>query len=1737
MNSNGQTHFEWKTTASFSGSHNSGNYKKTSVTVRKHMFIPFVVNGSSSNTNVKKAIENGNNTGRFVSEEFIAEHDGIGLKLKNVSTCSSNANHRLCTLDNFGWLQISDQEFIIKERPKKELTIEKTKHIAKECHQACQQMIDAKERSCIAYSFNSESRKCALFEQITLEVSWLDRLLSNATKKVKNFRKKRHTVSRIALPQTYIAQYQWLISPSVPRELVGKKKSDDYQIIEFANAGVFECIAVCEHSPQRCVKFVFDEVNGKCFLKKEKAHKSTDDDKDSSEEEDDDEEEKYKKIVYKTGWISGRNLKELINQGHVLKQSNQSNLSTLDFDSQRENRTKEYVEIFKPIETENQKASIDHTKTTTVSPTPTSKQSNEMLETTDNEIHSNDPETLVFTDEPHNSDYFTTSAYEDENQILNSETTRFDDQVIDITTNAHQNADISPNSKSRTKVSDHATTKTEFEQSTTTFSTFQPDHYEDSNDSNLTKLIQRIIESPKTALVEPVTISPPLTTDDLAVIREHRFTVGKNTTEEPLDTADTEYMSQFQRCDTNSSSSDDESSALCTLNNFEWLQLADTEIGKPTEDDQKSRFSLPTVEFTFRQADNDGVEQCQRRCQLMAPKEPALPTLTIANGCVAFTYDLDAGKCTLFMEIELEQTWLKRLAGTSSATTNWPQELPKPLGSKRNSVSRVNVPPVMIVGDQWITSYRVLPMRTLTLRYKITEITSTNKTFFGCLNACSQLPGCHEVIYSSVEEICYVLKDHHHNGGAIQKENHSGGDSEKISLKSSWISAKYLFNKKAIELYKDSSKSKGKLEYENSESVRQFQPSATFLNHISHLYPYLVFRDLLISHAPAAAATNNLETANSRPSEGTTSDYLYTIPSCTSTGQTLCNLNNFELIQVKDVQINKEGNTPAKEVTLSRGTDLPESCHNLCVQLKRKHTAAVDLDESKEANSFKKKAYHTCVAYSYEKDTGRCLLYEAVSLEGDWIKSLLTSATTSSSSEQPPKGLVRKRDTTTRIFVPQFEFTLNNHNGIWLIGPQLPPQYMTNMGLRSGQIPTVQLTTADQVYEPFTASLGECAASCQRSKHDCRQFVYNTDRQMCYYVGREEGDFSKEVLLQVGWIGGLYQEAEVTGEQQLQVHSSSANCSEDGYYPHENDCTKFYRCSNGVRFDFDCSPGTHFNPSINNCDWPESAGCSKSAGKVNHLDTEDEVLIQRRCKTCTKHDHSDSHSHGVPPFEPANEESRNSPVTLTEEEVLRILQNHGVSSTKRQIASTKVDNKTKTIHLPYAVNQNETLPTAEEGTEEDFVDSIHVPHKRTISSLPTCSSLPTSATGTEQLRPCKTGSNFDWMQLSDTTLADSDNQTAQTTAQLHKEVKLQSSDGDEVADACGRLCQRMTPLGGHQQQQQQHQHSPSAFTSCVAYSFEVSSGRCLLYSQLKLPLNWVQLMVETTTTTTTTTTVIKSTFKHSPGFKTRLNVPKSQLIMRQWLITPAIPLGISFEETAASTDNSASAYKLSNAKTAHFFDCLTVCMKMPQCLAIVYSALDHKCFVSEKSANASLQEKTVVYRSGWVSAKNLHALTSNNLKNVLQPRSGANRFYIETNAVILDLVEQYLLKKDYKSIIPQSDRKYLNPLDTMTSVTSLDECQNRCAQSWLDKNLKEDHSVKLSEDDEQTIWENEAQIEPRKRRFIDIKKTIAQYKEKKQAKEAEKKQIEIEERLKKFKCKFIAVRENLLASGENKVRV
>ncbi|KAK0402116.1 hypothetical protein QR680_016153 [Steinernema hermaphroditum] len=51
-------------------------------------------------------------------------------------------------------------------------------------------------------------------------------------------------------------------------------------------------------------------------------------------------------------------------------------------------------------------------------------------------------------------------------------------------------------------------------------------------------------------------------------------------------------------------------------------------------------------------------------------------------------------------------------------------------------------------------------------------------------------------------------------------------------------------------------------------------------------------------------------------------------------------------------------------------------------------------------------------------------------------------------------------------------------------------------------------------------------------------------------------------------------------------------CREDGFFPDPESCFRFYRCANGIAYQFDCAGGLHFNAKTGQCDHPIAANCN-----------------------------------------------------------------------------------------------------------------------------------------------------------------------------------------------------------------------------------------------------------------------------------------------------------------------------------------------------------------------------------------------------------------------------------------------------------------------------------------------------------------------------------------------------------------
>ncbi|CAG9786148.1 unnamed protein product [Diatraea saccharalis] len=95
---------------------------------------------------------------------------------------------------------------------------------------------------------------------------------------------------------------------------------------------------------------------------------------------------------------------------------------------------------------------------------------------------------------------------------------------------------------------------------------------------------------------------------------------------------------------------------------------------------------------------------------------------------------------------------------------------------------------------------------------------------------------------------------------------------------------------------------------------------------------------------------------------------------------------------------------------------------------------------------------------------------------------------------------------------------------------------------------------------------------------------------------------------------------------------TSVQCTSEGFYGNQYDCTKFYRCvDNGqgslIRYDFACGEGTAWDPNIGTCNHiSEVKNCKNSNQQENHIMHEEEVLQSTESTSTTKGSTSSSES-------------------------------------------------------------------------------------------------------------------------------------------------------------------------------------------------------------------------------------------------------------------------------------------------------------------------------------------------------------------------------------------------------------------------------------------------------------------------------------------------------------------------------
>merc|ERR1712055_677264 len=67
----------------------------------------------------------------------------------------------------------------------------------------------------------------------------------------------------------------------------------------------------------------------------------------------------------------------------------------------------------------------------------------------------------------------------------------------------------------------------------------------------------------------------------------------------------------------------------------------------------------------------------------------------------------------------------------------------------------------------------------------------------------------------------------------------------------------------------------------------------------------------------------------------------------------------------------------------------------------------------------------------------------------------------------------------------------------------------------------------------------------------------------------------------------------------LAIYGASASACEDGIHANDEDCSMFYQCANGHRYeDQSCPEGLLYNAATERCDWPDNVECVENVDQT-----------------------------------------------------------------------------------------------------------------------------------------------------------------------------------------------------------------------------------------------------------------------------------------------------------------------------------------------------------------------------------------------------------------------------------------------------------------------------------------------------------------------------------------------------------
>ncbi|XP_063391210.1 uncharacterized protein LOC134676755 [Cydia fagiglandana] len=172
--------------------------------------------------------------------------------------------------------------------------------------------------------------------------------------------------------------------------------------------------------------------------------------------------------------------------------------------------------------------------------------------------------------------------------------------------------------------------------------------------------------------------------------------------------------------------------------------------------------------------------------------------------------------------------------------------------------------------------------------------------------------------------------------------------------------------------------------------------------------------------------------------------------------------------------------------------------------------------------------------------------------------------------------------------------------------------------------------------------------------------------------------------------------------------------------PHESDCTKFYYCVFGEKVERECDPNTHFNPTLQVCDWPQNAGCANAGSNEN----ESTGSAENGNSEETSEETGASNENG------SSEETKNS----SEEATTTAAPETDATTPETDATTPETDATTSApITLPTEAPEVELLPN---GCPADFDVHQLLPHESDCAKFYYC------VFGEKVERDCAPGTNF-----------------------------------------------------------------------------------------------------------------------------------------------------------------------------------------------------------------------------------------------------------------------------------------------------------------------------------------------------------------------------------------------------------